>query len=106
MPNKQISLQELLDLISKRIAQKDQNSYSFKLVKDGVDKVARKIGEEAVEVIIAAFANQNKKSKKTREELIGEICDLFYHSLVLMASQKIELSEILDELSKRNKKAK
>ncbi|NBV05775.1 MAG: phosphoribosyl-ATP diphosphatase [Proteobacteria bacterium] len=106
MSKNQLTLEELFALIQDKIARKEKNSYSYELAKEGVEKISRKIGEEALEVIIATFINDKKSSKKTRSDLIGEVCDLFYHSLVLLASQKIELSEIFLEFEKRNKKKK
>jgi len=99
-----ITLEELSILIARKISKKEKNSYSYQLTKEGMEKITRKIGEEALEVVIAAFINEKQKSKKTRQDLIGEVCDLFYHSLVLLASQQIEFSEISKELGKRNKK--
>ncbi len=104
MSKNQITLEELFALVKKKIDSKEKGSYSYELAKTGIEKITRKIGEEALEVVIAAFINQKKPSKKTRDELIGEICDLFYHNLVLLAAEKIEFSEILAELTKRNKK--
>jgi phosphoribosyl-ATP pyrophosphohydrolase len=104
MPKDKFSFDNLLELIKSKISSKDKNSYSYELVKNGVEKVSRKIGEEAVEVLIASFNHEKNPTKKTRQELIGEVCDLFYHNLVLLASQDIELAEILSELEKRNKK--
>ncbi len=106
MTKNHLTLEELSSLITDKINRKEKNSYSYELAKSGVEKITRKIGEEAVEVIVAAFINKNKSSKKTRQELIGEVCDLFYHSLVLLAAQDIEFSEILKEFNRRNNKKK
>ena len=106
MSKNQLTFDELFALIKKKISTKEKNSYTYELAKAGVEKITRKVGEEALEVVIAAFINDKKSSKKTREELVGEVCDLFYHSLVLLASQKIELDEVSAELSKRAKKKK
>ncbi len=103
MSKNQTTLEELFALIQDKIRRKEKDSYSYELTKKGVKKITRKIGEEALEVVIAAFIHDKKSSKKTRDELIGEVCDLFYHNLVLLASQNIEYSEILAELTKRNK---
>ncbi len=103
---KDFTLEELFQSLKKKAQSKDKNSYTAQLVSGGVEKISRKIGEEAVEVMIAAFLNEKKKSKKTHQELVGEICDLFYHNLVLMTQQKIEFDEILEELNTRNKKKK
>lgn len=104
MSKNQLTLEELFALLKKKISSKEKNSYTFELAKAGVEKISRKIGEEALEVVIASFINDRKKTKKNRDDLIGEVCDLFYHTLVLLASQKIELDEILLELNKRNSK--
>jgi len=106
MPRNNFTLEELAKLVESKIASREKNSYSYELAKKGVEKITRKIGEEALEVVIAAFIHEKQKTKKTRADLIGEVCDLFYHNLVLLASQKIEFSEILRELEKRNKQQK
>ncbi len=104
MSKNQFLLEELFATIKAKIAAKEKNSYSYELAKAGVEKITRKVGEEALEVVIAAFINDRNSSKKTRQDLIGEVGDLFYHSLVLLASQKIEFEEVLKELAVRNKK--
>ncbi len=104
MPKNNFSLEELSEQICEKISRREKNSYSYELAKAGVEKITRKVGEEALEVVIAAFINEKKSSKKTRQDLIGEVSDLFYHSLVLLASQDIEFAEVLKELEKRNKK--
>lgn len=106
MPKNQFLLEELFATIKTKIAAKEKNSYSYELAKSGVEKITRKVGEEALEVVIAAFINDRNSSKKTRQDLVGEIADLFYHSLVLLASQEIEFEEVLKELAVRNKKNK
>lgn len=102
MTKDQITLEDLFATIQTKISQKEEGSYSYELAKKGVEKITRKVGEEALEVVIAAFVNEKNKSIKSREDLIGEVCDLFYHNLVLLASQEIEFSEILSELTRRN----
>ena len=59
--------------------------------------MAQKVGEEGVEVALAAVA-------ETKEDLLGECADLFYHTLVLLADQKIDLSEVMAVLQERHKK--
>jgi phosphoribosyl-ATP pyrophosphohydrolase len=104
--SKTLSLDELFSLIKNKIAAKEKNSYTYEIAKGGAEKITRKVGEEAVEVVIAAFMNEQKNNKETRQDLIGEVSDLFYHTLVLLASQNIELDEILQELNKRNQSKK
>lgn len=83
-------------LISRRI-DKPKGSYSTKLFKKGIDKIAQKLGEEAVETIIAA---KNKKDA----ELIGETADLIYHMLVLLVEKEIPLDRVIQEMMLRSKK--
>lgn len=79
-----------------------KKSYTAELHNGGVARIARKIGEESTEVIIAAFINQQRDNQKSKQDLVNEVCDLFYHTLVLLASSNITFDKILDELYKRN----
>ncbi|MFZ5968173.1 MAG: bifunctional phosphoribosyl-AMP cyclohydrolase/phosphoribosyl-ATP diphosphatase HisIE [Bacillota bacterium] len=72
-------------------------SYTNYLFEKGTDKILKKIGEEASEVIIGAKNNST-------EEMVYEITDLLYHTLVLMAEKNIELGEIAAEMMKRYNK--
>lgn len=101
-----MTLEELFTIIRQKISAKEKDSYSYKLADEGLEKITRKVGEEALEVVIAAFLNEKNSSQKTREDLIGEVCDLLYHTLVLLASQGIEFEEILTELNRRNEQRK
>ena len=73
-----------------------EGSYTNYLLEKGTDKICKKIGEEASETIIAA-KNEDK------EELIGEISDLAYHTLVLMLDKGITVEDIKKKLSERHK---
>ena len=75
-----------------------EGSYTGYLFEQGIDKILKKIGEESSEVIIAA---KNAKN----EDTVGEICDLLYHTLVLMAYQGISIEDVEAELDKRAQKA-
>ena len=101
---KQLSFDELFTIVERKITTKEKGSYSHTIAAQGVEKITRKIGEEALEVVIAAFLNEKHDSKKTHKELVGELCDLFYHSLILMAAQGIDFKEILQEFARRNNK--
>jgi len=104
MSHKILEFSELFSIIKEKIASKEQGSYSYELTQKGLERITRKVGEEALEVVIAAFLHDKNNSEKTHEELVGELCDLFYHSLILMASQGIEFEEILQEFARRNNK--
>ena len=73
-----------------------EGSYTNYLFNEGLDKILKKVGEETSEVIIAA-------KNKDKEELIYEICDLIYHSLVLMVNEEVTLDELKKELTKRHR---
>ena len=74
-----------------------KGSYSSKLFKKGIDKIAQKLGEEAVETIIAS---KNKKDS----EVIYESADLIYHLMVLLVERNISIDSVFQELIVRSKK--
>lgn len=74
-----------------------ENSYTNYLLDEGTDKICKKVGEEATETVIAA-KNENK------EELIGEICDLVYHTLVLMYNRQVKIEDVNEVLKIRHRK--
>lgn len=88
-------LNELEQIIAKRDAERPEGSYTTYLFEKGVDKILKKVGEEAAEVIIAA-KNQN------HEELKWEAADLLYHLLVLLREQKLPLDAVLETLAERH----
>lgn len=90
-------LNELYEVIKDRKQKPMENSYTNYLFDKGIDKILKKVGEEAAEVIIAAKNTNN-------EELIGEICDVVYHMTVLLVEKNIKLEEIYAELEKRSNK--
>ena len=89
-------LQELYEVIMERISEKKEDSYTYSLHKKGLEEIMKKMGEEAIEVIIAS-KHQDKK------DIIYETGDLIYHLLVLLVEKKIKLEEIFDELRSRRK---
>lgn len=80
--------------IAQRKRTPTQGSYTTKLFAGGVDRIGKKIGEEATEVVIAA-------KNEDRAELIWETADLLYHTLVLLAAREIGLDEVGAELARR-----
>jgi phosphoribosyl-ATP pyrophosphohydrolase/phosphoribosyl-AMP cyclohydrolase len=94
VPASQI-LTQLSDVIARRAAERPEGSYTVKLLDGGVDRIGKKIGEEAAEVIIAA-------KNAAPDELRWELSDLLYHSLVLLAQQGMPLEAIWDELRRRH----
>ncbi|KAB3532716.1 bifunctional phosphoribosyl-AMP cyclohydrolase/phosphoribosyl-ATP diphosphatase HisIE [Alkaliphilus serpentinus] len=87
-------LDRLYEIITKRKENPREGSYTCYLFEMGIDKILKKLGEEATEVIIAS-KNPNK------DELIYEGADLIYHLLVLLNQKEIGLEEIYNELEKR-----
>ena len=88
-------LYQLSDLIAKRYDEPKEGSYTNYLFAEGVDKICKKIGEEAAETIIVA---KNEDS----EEITYEACDLIYHLLVLLKNQNVDLNALFIELTKRH----
>lgn len=88
---------DLEDILKKRKHASKEDSYTKYLYSKGINRIAQKLGEEALEVAIAAITNHSKK------ELINEISDLVYHLFILLIHKKIKFNAIIDELKKRNK---
>jgi phosphoribosyl-ATP pyrophosphohydrolase/phosphoribosyl-AMP cyclohydrolase len=90
-------LDDLRKVIKQRYQERPEGAYTTYLFNKGLDKILKKVGEEAAEVIIAA-------KNPARQELIMESADLLYHLLVLFEERKIDFREILDELKERRSK--
>ena len=88
------SLESLNDRVKSRAKASPDESYTAKLVKDGIDRCARKFGEEAVEAIVAAVAGD-------KPGLTAEAADVLYHLLVLLQAGGVPLSDVMAELEKR-----
>lgn len=87
---------ELEKVIQDRKENPDENSYTSKLFRKGINKIAQKVGEEAVEVVIEA--------KDDNDELFkNEAADLLYHLLILLAAKNITLAEVTETLKQRRK---
>jgi phosphoribosyl-AMP cyclohydrolase / phosphoribosyl-ATP pyrophosphohydrolase len=94
--NKQLFFESLEMIIEERSLSKDEQSYTRKLLARGIDRVVQKVGEEAVELVIAA-------KNDDADKLIGETADLFYHVLVLLHAKKLSLKDISNELERRHR---
>ena len=88
-------LGRLSDLVVSRKQQMPEGSYTTKLFTGGVDRIGKKIGEEAAEMIIAAKNNSDA-------ELTWETADFLYHALVLLTNQGVSLDMIMAELARRH----
>lgn len=90
-------IEDLYKVIKSRKKKLPEGSYTADLFKEGLDRIAQKVGEEAIEVVIAA-KNKNKK------EQIMELADLWFQNIVLMVQLGITFGDIEKELKKRSSK--
>ena len=88
------TLARLESTIAARRSASREDSYVASLTARGVPVIARKLGEEAVETVIAALSG-------TREELVGEAADVLFHLMVLLAAKDVPLADVLAELDRR-----
>jgi len=89
-------LAKLEGVINSRKGADPESSYTASLLNRGINKVAQKVGEEAVEVVIEAKDNDDNLFK-------NEVADLIYHLLVLLTAKDVSLKEIMDTLEERHK---
>jgi phosphoribosyl-ATP pyrophosphohydrolase/phosphoribosyl-AMP cyclohydrolase len=80
--------------ISERATERPEGSYTTKLLDEGIPAVARKVGEEAVETMVAAFAESD-------ERVVSESADLIYHLYVLLAARGLDIAAVDEELARR-----
>jgi len=88
------SFEQLAERIDVRAAASVEESYTAKLLRDGIDRCARKFGEEAVEAIVSAVA-------RDKPGLTAEAADVLYHLLVLLKAADIPVAEVMAELERR-----
>ncbi|MGI9249167.1 MAG: phosphoribosyl-ATP diphosphatase [Woeseiaceae bacterium] len=100
MSNPDISfIGELEVIVHERLKNPDSSSYTAKLADSGTKRIAQKVGEEGVELALAA-------SSGDREETIDEAADLVYHLIVLLADQGLSLGDIAARLESRHSSSK
>ena len=87
-------LQRLAEVLAERRHAPADTSYVAGLYAKGLDSILKKIGEEATETVIAAKGGQ-------RVEIVHEVADLWFHTLILLAHQNIALDDVLAELERR-----
>jgi phosphoribosyl-ATP pyrophosphohydrolase/phosphoribosyl-AMP cyclohydrolase len=93
--NPLLFLTELQDFINKRKEEMPEGSYTTKLFRDGVNKIAQKVGEEALETVIEA-------TNGTDDHLVYEASDLLYHLIVMLAHKGLRIEDVAEELHKRH----
>jgi phosphoribosyl-ATP pyrophosphohydrolase len=87
-------LERLADTVGERAGAAPESSYTAKLLSQGTEKCAKKVGEEAIETALAAMTAD-------REHLVSETADLLYHLLVLLQGSGVPLSAVMSELEGR-----
>jgi len=95
--NPDFTLERLEQIISDRKNNPSDTSYTSSLFKKGINKVAQKVGEEAVEVVIESKDND-------AEKFLGESADLLFHYLILLQAKGHQLSDVIKVLEQRHKK--
>lgn len=91
-----MDIQSLFEIIEDRKNNPNEKSYTASLFKEGLLKIAQKVGEEGTEVVVAALAQEDQR-------LIEEVADLTFHTLVLLSARGLTPDHILAELEKRHK---
>jgi phosphoribosyl-ATP pyrophosphohydrolase/phosphoribosyl-AMP cyclohydrolase len=88
---------QLQELIEQRKEELPDNSYTTELFKKGINKIAQKVGEEAVELVIEAKDNN-------KDLFLNEAADLIYHLLVLLSEKNCSITDVMSILEKRHNK--
>ncbi len=92
-----MTLAELFELIAARRRNAPPGSYTASLFAAGEDEIVKKVGEEAIEVVLAVKGQGDQR-------VIEEIGDLYYHSLVLLAARGLTLAQVEAELARRHQR--
>lgn len=95
--NEKNFLFQLEDIIEKKRSESSETSYTASLFKKGINKIAQKVGEEAIETVIEAKDNND-------DLFLNESADLLFHYLILLQAKNFKLQDIIEVLEKRNKK--
>ena len=94
-----ITLQQLSEVLEQRKAQSAESSYVASLYAAGLNKILEKVGEEATEVIIAAKDADTKADQG--QAVVGEVADLWFHTLVMLSHLGLGAEDVLAELDRR-----
>jgi len=90
-----VFLEVLEGIVNDRLRDPTENSYTARLVNAGNKRIAQKVGEEGVELALAAAAGD-------KQEVVDEAADLLYHVIVLLAAQNLGLKDVCDRLQTRH----
>lgn len=91
-----MDIQSLFAVIEDRKNNPNEKSYTSSLFKEGLPKIAQKVGEEGTEVVVAALAQDDQR-------LIEEVADLTFHTLILLSARGLTPADVMAELEKRHK---
>ena len=89
-------IDELAGVIAQRHAEMPEDSYVAGLLRSGIDRVAKKVGEEAAETIIAG-------KNGSHDEIVWEVADLWFHSLIMLEATGVPVADVFQELARRRK---
>ena len=93
-------IDELTEILEQRKAASPKESYVANLHAQGINKILEKVGEEAIETIIAA-KDHDKAIDQSKEAVIHETADLWFHTMVMLSHLDLEPRKVLEELEKR-----
>jgi phosphoribosyl-ATP pyrophosphohydrolase len=88
------TLDRLVEVLQQRRSADPEKSYVARLYRDGLDAILKKIGEEATETVIAAKSG-------SREQVVHEVADLWFHTLVMLIDRGLSHQDVLSELDRR-----
>ncbi|HHT00783.1 MAG TPA: phosphoribosyl-ATP diphosphatase [Thiomicrospira sp.] len=95
-------LKQIDDVLEARKSDSPDSSYVASLYDKGIEKILKKVSEEAAETVMAAKdLEHNQGSKSNQEHLVYEIADLWFHTMVLLASQNLSSTDVTAELERR-----
>lgn len=94
--NKLAFLEALESVIDARLKEQPEDSYTASLAAEGIERIAQKVGEEGIEVALAAATAKD-------EQLVGECADLLFHMLVLLRMKGYSLSDVANKLEARHR---
>ncbi|MCB1670401.1 MAG: phosphoribosyl-ATP diphosphatase [Gammaproteobacteria bacterium] len=94
-------LEQLTVILEQRRQADAEDSYVASLHRKGLNKILEKVGEEAIETVLAAKDCGADASPQHRQALIGETADLWFHSLVMLSHLDLSAAQVLEELEKR-----
>jgi phosphoribosyl-ATP pyrophosphohydrolase/phosphoribosyl-AMP cyclohydrolase len=89
-------LGELEQIVARRIATRPPGSYTAKLIDAGITRIAQKVGEEGLELALAAVAQSDR-------EVLGEAADLLFHTVLLLKAKGLSLAQVVEELESRHR---